>query len=173
MVLSAERLTRHDIPRGAQLTQKTNQFNLTTRRYSEAEMASASDDPALRVYIAGLADRFGDYGKIALCMARVSGENASIENFLMSCRVMDRGVERAFLRFVERDLNSAGVTKVNSEYVPTPKNGIVRGFWENMGYKAIEKTKDGAVRYMAELSDIGADADPCVIKINEIRDGIR
>jgi FkbH-like protein len=169
MVLSVERLARHNIPRAAQLTQKTNQFNLTARRYSEAEMASASGDAGLRVYIGGLSDRFGDYGKIALCIARVSGESASIENFLMSCRVMDRGVERAFLRFVERDLNSAGVTKVNSEYVPTSKNGIVRDFWENMGYKAAAKTESGGTRYMAELPGIDADTAPCAIKINEIR----
>jgi FkbH-like protein len=167
MVLSAERLSKRDIPRASQLTQKTNQFNLTTRRYSEAEMASALDDSGLRVYIGGLSDRFGDYGKVVLCMARVSGESASIENFLMSCRVMDRGVERAFLRFVENDLNSSGVARVNSEYVPTPKNGMVRGFWEDMGYKAIEGTESGGARYMAELPFVDENSALCPIEIKE------
>jgi FkbH-like protein len=152
MTLSVEGLTGQNIPRAAQLTQKTNQFNLTARRLTEAEMHTIADDASSRAYIGQLSDRFGDYGKIALCLARISGKTAGIEIFLMSCRVMGRGVESAFLQFVERDLSEAGVTSITSEYVPTLKNSVVRDFWNSMGYEETGGS-DGTVRYIRRIEE--------------------
>jgi FkbH-like protein len=152
MVLSVEELDPRSISRAAQLSQKTNQFNLTTRRYTEAEMTAVVGDPSRRAYVGALRDRFGDYGKIALCVARIfddsgkPGKTAAIEVFLMSCRVMGRGVEGAFLGSLERELMDSGVREITAEYVPTPKNAVVRDFWESMGYEAAGEA-DGAVFY--------------------------
>jgi FkbH-like protein len=153
MHLSVDRLSRINIPRAAQLTQKTNQFNLTGRRYSETQMKAALDDPLLRVYIASLRDRFGEYGNIALCVARISGAVASIELFLMSCRVMGRDVESAFLSSVEMDLRGAGAAEAESVYLPTAKNEVVRDFWDKMGYERVDESDDGGVSYRYDLSD--------------------
>ncbi len=151
MRLTIEPLDAQNLPRAAQLTQKTNQFNLTTRRYSEADMQAILADGSRRVYLGELADRFGDYGKIILCMARVEGERAEIESFLMSCRVMGRGVEEAFLRNVEDTLARAGVNTLASSYIPTSKNGMVADFWPRMGYAPSEGDGENGVRYEIHL----------------------
>ncbi|MDR2178735.1 MAG: HAD-IIIC family phosphatase [Synergistaceae bacterium] len=128
-----------EIARAAQLTQKTNQFNLTTRRYTEADIAAMIRDGRTRVWMAELRDRFGDYGRICLVIARLSdgpGEPAAtIDTFLMSCRVMGRGVEDAVLGCVERSLAGEGVTAIRGEYRETNKNEPVREFWDKMGYE--------------------------------------
>ncbi|MDR1020202.1 MAG: HAD-IIIC family phosphatase [Synergistaceae bacterium] len=153
MTLTVGGLTRSNISRASQLTQKTNQFNLTAIRYSEAQIREAACDPAVRLYLGELRDRFGEYGNIALCIARLTGEpgktgqTASIETFLMSCRVMGRGVESAFLDEVERNLRGSGVSEIETLYQPTPKNEAVRDFWEKMGYTITGRTEGGGVKY--------------------------
>ena len=140
MALSIEALSEQNLPRAAQLTQKTNQFNLTTKRYSEADMRALllTDEKAL-VRIGGLRDRFGDYGKVILCIAKIDigGATALIDTFLMSCRVMGREVEETFLKSVESELQMKGVRSVTAQYVPTAKNALVSEFWERMGYTKI------------------------------------
>jgi len=158
MTLRVERLNAQNLPRAAQLTQKTNQFNLTTRRYSEADMRAILADETRRVYIGGLSDKFGDYGKIILAIARISGERAEIEAFLMSCRVMGRGVEEAFLRFVEDDLAALGARELEASYIPTAKNGVTARFWPAQGYRPLASEDDfsatsaSAARYENKLS---------------------
>jgi FkbH-like protein len=130
------------IARAAQLTQKTNQFNLTTRRYTETDVAAMVNDGRVRVWMAELSDRFGDYGRICLAIARLNAPDArgaffaaTIETFLMSCRVMGRGVEDAVLGCMERSLAAEGVTAIRGEYRETNKNEPVREFWNKMGYE--------------------------------------
>ncbi|MDR0648616.1 MAG: HAD-IIIC family phosphatase [Synergistaceae bacterium] len=153
MTLSVEGLSQGNISRASQLTQKTNQFNLTSVRYTEAQVREAARDPSVRFYVGLLRDRFGEYGNIALCIAKLKDERgkgertASIEAFLMSCRVMGRGVESAFLDAVERDLREAGVSEIESLYQPTPKNEAVRDFWEKMGYTMTGRTESGGIQY--------------------------
>ena len=165
MTLSLEGLSKRNIPRASQLTQKTNQFNLTTRRYSEAELMDLAADPSVKGYIGGLRDRFGEYGNIALCVAKIfdkadkegkdgSGnpiKKASIDVFLMSCRVMGRGVESAFLSAVEQDLREAGVSEIEAFYGQTSKNEAVRDFWEKMGYEKTSSMEGGIETYMFSL----------------------
>jgi FkbH-like protein len=129
-----------EIARAAQLTQKTNQFNLTSRRYTEADLAAMTNDDRVRVWMAELHDRFGDYGRICLAIARLDTRApdepaATIDTFLMSCRVMGRGVEDAVLGCVERALVDEGVTTIRGEYRETSQNEPVRGFWDKMGYE--------------------------------------
>jgi FkbH-like protein len=137
MKLDLHRLRPDEIARASQLSQKTNQFNLTTKRCTEADMTAALGDPRARVWMAALRDRFGDYGRIALVSARLtpSDSRAAIDSFLMSCRVMGRGVEEAILSGVERALAGEGVTEIRGEYRWTAKNASVRDFWARMGYE--------------------------------------
>ncbi|MDR1377173.1 MAG: HAD-IIIC family phosphatase, partial [Synergistaceae bacterium] len=124
-----------EIARAAQLTQKTNQFNLTTRRYTEADVTAMVNDRRVRVWVAELSDRFGDYGRICLAIARLNAPEAVIDTFLMSCRVMGRGVEDAVLGCVERALAAEGAAAIRGEYRETNKNEPVREFWNKMGYE--------------------------------------
>jgi FkbH-like protein len=163
MTLSVEGLSNRNIPRASQLTQKTNQFNLTSRRYSEAQMRDAASDPSAKGYVGDLRDRFGEYGNVALCLLRIfdkpdefdaSGnplKKASINVFLMSCRAMGRGVESAFLGAVEQDLREYGVSEIETFYEPTSKNEAVRDFWEKMGYEKTGSTEGGGTKYRLSL----------------------
>lgn len=135
MKLTAHEVTENDIARAAQMTQKTNQFNLTTRRYTESEIRSFKESDNHKIWIAELNDKFGSYGKVILGIAELSGETARIDTFLMSCRVMGRNVERDFLAYIETELKKAGIKKLNAEYIETAKNSVVKDFWKNMGYK--------------------------------------
>jgi len=111
--------------RAAQLTQRTNQFNLTTRRYSEAELSAAVGDGAL-VFLGSLRDRFGDYGRVLLAILQPLDERTlCLDSFLMSCRAIGRGVEKAWMRALIRSANQAGWAALLAEYVPTAKNGCV------------------------------------------------
>jgi FkbH-like protein len=156
MKLNFYRLGPHaeEIPRAAQLTQKTNQFNLTTRRYTEADIAAMAGDGQIRVWMAELSDRFGDYGRICLVIARLSvseapgadnGLTAAIDTFLMSCRVMGRGVEDAVLGCVERSLAGEGVAAIRGEYRKTNNNEPVREFWDKMGYELETNVSGGSI----------------------------
>jgi FkbH-like protein len=146
MKLDLHRLRQNEVARAAQLTQKTNQFNLTTRRCTEAEVAAMLQDELVRVWTASLRDRFGDYGTIGLVIARLAPpHDATIETFLMSCRAMGRGVEDAILSGVEQALAGEGVTAIFGEYRATPKNDPVRDFWKQKGYVQEKLTPAGSL----------------------------
>jgi FkbH-like protein len=151
MKLTVERVGEKNALRASQLTRKTNQFNLTSRRYSEGEMhaIAASDD--YMAYIGDLADRYGDYGKVILAIMRVSGDEADVDTFLMSCRAMEREVETAFIRIVEDDLLKMGVRRVTARYAPTEKNYPAAPFLKRAGYGKISDAADGTAHYAADI----------------------
>lgn len=127
-----------DIARVSQMTKKTNQFNLTTRRYTEQDIAQMLADDKTHVYIGHVADRFGDNGVSILCIMRLNGERACIDEFLMSCRVMNRQIEYAFLRSIETRLSDDGVTMIDAEFIPTQKNAPAASFYAKYGFDALE-----------------------------------
>lgn len=151
MQLTVETLNERNVTRAAQLTQKTNQFNLTTRRYSESDMRAMIGDPSRQVYIGQLTDRFGDYGKIILCIAKLASTKATIDTFLMSCRVMSRGVEGAFLHAIQESLYGKHIDIIETSFIPTPKNSIVKNFWKDMGYQEMGNTPEGISAFSLEL----------------------
>lgn len=125
---------RH-VARLAQLTQKTNQFNLTTRRYSEHQIRQFIDSPDHTVAHFSLADTFGDSGIVGLAVFdRPSRELAVLQTFLMSCRVIGRRAEFAFLEALIRELSRCGVTAVQGEYLPTAKNVLAKDFLRECGF---------------------------------------
>lgn len=134
MKLTIREIEEADISRAAQLTQKTNQFNLTTRRYTESDIRKIKDSPDYRIWIGELEDKFGSYGKVILAIVRIKENKATIDTFLMSCRVMGRNVETDFLKHIETELEQSGVREITGEYLPTEKNSVVRDFWKSCGY---------------------------------------
>lgn len=135
-------------PRIAQLTQRSNQFNLRTVRYTEAEIeALAQDDSRIGLYFT-LKDKFGDHGLISVVVLEKQPEDTLfISEWLMSCRVLKRGME-AFI--VDKILSVAaqqGFRRVVGEYIPTPKNAMVKDLYEQLGFARLENG-----RFQAEVS---------------------
>lgn len=135
------------VPRLSQLTQKTNQFNLTTRRYDEKQMREFVLAPDWVVADFSLADVFGDSGIVGLALFHlVTPRQAELDSFLMSCRVIGREAEAAFLHALLRHLAAAGVETVIADFRPTGKNDLVKNF---LPYQGFEKCADG--RYRRDL----------------------
>ena len=134
-------------PRIAQLINKSNQFNLTTRRYTEAEIAALTPD----VFTAQvrLSDRFGDLGMIGVLIARPAqhkGESAwDLDSWLMSCRVLGRRVEEAMLAHLAAAAKQKGIRHLIGRYLPTPKNPMVADHYAKLGFSEIEKNVQGSV----------------------------
>jgi FkbH-like protein len=158
------------VPRVAQLTQKTNQFNVTTRRYTEAEIHRFVADPDWLVAHFSLVDRFGDAGIVGVALVRgVTSGSAEFDTFLMSCRVIGRKAEAAFLAEVLRSLKEQGVSRVRGAYVPTEKNALVAEFWAQHGF-----TADGPGTYSLDLADdLPAPLRELPIRILSLSRGIR
>jgi FkbH-like protein len=128
-----------NVPRLAQLTQKTNQFNLTTRRYDEAQVQAFLHSEDWWVADFSLADAFGDNGIVGLALLqRMSPRQARIDTFLMSCRVIGRQAEGAFLHTLMRLLAEQGVEEVTAEFLPTAKNDLVKNFLPEQGFEQQE-----------------------------------
>ena len=144
-----------DVGRAAQLTQKTNQFNLTTRRYTEGDIKAFRDSPDHRIVTMKVTDRFGDYGITGVGMLVRDGDCAWLDLLLMSCRVLGRKVEYAFVRrLVEEARAWPNVGVVRGLYLPTAKNQQVANFLESVGFTAVDATKDhgaGAREYAFEV----------------------
>jgi FkbH-like protein len=126
------------IGRVAQMHLRTNQFNLTTERYDEAVIKGMVDDPGRHVVLHGQAlDKFGDHGIVICATARIEGDTAQLQSFLMSCRVVGRTIETAFLGALLKELAERGVRTVRAAYVPTKKNALVRDFYKSAGFSAL------------------------------------
>jgi len=137
MKLVWRRFDQIGLPRIAQLINKSNQFNLTTRRYSEADVRQMIDDPAVAGVQLRLADRFGDNGMIAVAILRRRGDLAVIDSWLMSCRVLGRKVEEATLAILAAEARRWGAKKLRGEYRATPKNGMVKDHYAKLGFTPI------------------------------------
>jgi FkbH-like protein len=135
MKVKIAKVCSQHVPRVSQLTQKTNQFNLTTRRYTEAEIAALSENPGSSVYWLDMEDRFGPNGIVGVLILRMLGaEEWHIDTFLMSCRVIGRTVEEAFLGQVLSEFRERGATRVTGEYIRTAKNGLVAQLYGKLGF---------------------------------------
>lgn len=121
------------LQRIAQLTQKTNQFNLTTLRLSLADLEHRLKSGNFNIYGLEYEDRFGPEGLIGVCLVERKESAAKVENFLLSCRVLGRNVEYSFLLRVLRDLQLAGAARLTAEFIPSPKNSVAREFYPQAG----------------------------------------
>lgn len=125
-------------PRIAQLTQRSNQFNLRTVRYTEDDIAEmAADDEYITLYYT-LRDRYGDHGLVSVViMKRESEDTVFIDTWLMSCRVLKRGMEEYIINKAVAYARDAGYDTIRAEYIPTPKNGMVKDIYTKMGFAAV------------------------------------
>ena len=138
MVLTATRIGAAELARSTQLINKTNQFNLTTRRYSEAEVERIANDPGAVALAIRLADKFGDNGLISVVLARpdsrIGANELLIDSWLMSCRVLGRQVEDAVLEVLASAAAAAGYRALIGEYRPTERNGMVAEHYPRLGF---------------------------------------
>ena len=139
--------------RVVQLINKTNQFNLTTRRHTDADVAAIMADPHAFGLQIRLLDRFGDNGIIAIVIGRLSEPGTvTIDTWLMSCRVLGRGVERTTLNLVAAQAHALGATRLVGEYVPTKKNGMVREHYTKLGFTPLATQADGSSSAILDIS---------------------
>ena len=147
-----------NILRISQMTQKTNQFNLTTKRYIEQDLINIKKNNGL-INCLSVKDRFGDNGITVASVILIDKHIASIDSFLLSCRILGRGIEEAYLLFLLNNLVKMGITTVEAKYIPTKKNKQTSEFYENQGFKIIKTEESGIKIYSLEL-----------VKINKIKE---
>jgi FkbH-like protein len=169
MTLTAGPFDSMNLQRIVQLINKTNQFNLMTERLTEAEVLARMNDPRWLTLYARLTDRFGDNGLIAVLMARMEATDAIIETWLMSCRVLGRGVEQACLNFLATAAQSHGARRLIGQYRRTEKNNMVRDLYPNLGFNPLDET-EGASRFSLDLRDFTP--SPVWMEINLLRDAM-
>ncbi len=143
------------VARAAQLTQKTNQFNVTTIRYTEAEVLERCADPDTLVKTVRVRDRFGDNGIVGVMMARASGSDVEIDTLLLSCRVIGRTVETAMLAHVSEYATQRGAQRIRGRIVPTAKNAPVRDLYERHGFQSDPSDGAGQIPWSLDLSTGG------------------
>jgi FkbH-like protein len=135
-----------NIPRVAQLTQRSNQFNLRTVRYSEKQIAEIANSATHVAMSFELKDRFGESGLISVIILEIQGEDFFVDTWLMSCRVLGRGMEQFVLNTIVKKAREHGLKRVRCEYVPTPKNGIVKEHYPKLGF-----APDGENRWVLDV----------------------
>jgi len=124
------------IPRISQLTLKTNQFNLTTKRYQEEDIRKFSKDETKMIGCAQVEDKFGDNGITgAYIVNKDNSDEWTIDTFLLSCRVIGRGIEDGILDYIIKKAKEEGIKKIKGEFIPTKKNKPAENFLSNFGFK--------------------------------------
>jgi FkbH-like protein len=159
MVCTIGRVDPVSRSRVAQLINKSNQFNLTTRRYSEFEVAALEGDPLRHAIQVRLADTFGDNGIISVLIADRSGDAWEIDTWLMSCRVLGRRVEEAVLAHLAAAARADNVRTLIGRYIPSAKNKMVAEHYEKLGFEVSERRTDGTTYYRLALADY---REPCL-----------
>jgi FkbH-like protein len=143
-------VTPETLARVAQLTNKTNQFNLTTRRYSEQEISQLSSKPGWDVYSIKVRDRFGDNGLVGVAITHTENSICEIDTFLLSCRVIGRTVETALLWFLAEHAREQGARSLHGWFLPTKKNAPARDFYASHGFVPAPRNGEGTL-WMLEL----------------------
>lgn len=152
-----------DIARAAQLCQRTNQFNLTTRRHREDDIRGFTRDQRHDVMLFGLSDRLGNLGNIGLAILRHEGDEAILDTLLMSCRAVGRQVEQAMLAECARVAQARKARRFAARYEPTAKNGLVSNLLTGLGV-AVARDAKGSQEIRAGLDELRL-AAPAFLKI--------
>jgi len=152
------RNARASVARISELSQKSNQFNLTTRRYSAAEVEQMMGGVTHSIYSLAVSDKFGPAGLTGVAVMRYDGAVAHVENFLMSCRVIGRGVETGIWSRIVADAVARGCIELRAEFVPSAKNAQVADFYDRLGLPLLAETSEGVRRYAMNAADFAAPA---------------
>lgn len=140
----------------AQLTNKSNQFNLTTKRYSQSEIEAIAEDPDHITLYGKLEDKFGDNGVVSIVIGKIGGENRDelhMELWLMSCRVLKRDMEFAMMDTLAEKALTMGIKKIYGYYYPTAKNAMVKDFYALQGFTKIQEDETGNTVWLLELTN--------------------
>lgn len=140
------------LSRVAMLTRKTNQFNLTTRRYSDQQIAELAGTAGWSIYSVQVKDRFGDNGIVGVVITRLEGEVCEIDTFLLSCRVIGRTVETAVLAWLAEESRSRGANLLQGWFVPTNKNAPAREFYQAHDFRLVAND-DGRTLWALDLRE--------------------
>ncbi|WNV78054.1 SDR family NAD(P)-dependent oxidoreductase [Bacillus atrophaeus] len=144
--------TKELLPRVSQLTQRTNQFNFTTKRRNEAEIQQLMNEQGWSIFTSHVSDRFGDYGLVGVVMTRQEVEVLVIDTFLLSCRVLGRRVEHELLNYIGKTAREAGIEKIRIDYIQTPKNKPALNFLESIPFFERKESK-GQISYFISAED--------------------
>ena len=152
MRITVARFDEFHLPRIAQLMQRSNQFNLTTRRRPESECEALMKEGGAIPLYAKLADRLGDHGLISIVILEPRAQEMAITDWLMSCRVLARGVEQFLMNTVFEKARERGLSRVTGEFVPTAKNFMVKDFFARFGFAKIAEDEKGRTRWALETA---------------------
>ena len=153
MKITIRPLNRSNLKRTVQLINKTNQFNLTTRRYTEKDVEDFLIDPQTHGFLSSVEDKFGDNGLICVVLVSEKDENKwLIDTWLMSCRVLRRGVEDAIMNHVLGFARDRGCIEMQSMYIPTKKNTMVANFYDQYGFSLLSSSPLGEKTYKIHLN---------------------
>jgi FkbH-like protein len=151
--LDIHEMKNEEVSRVAQLTQKTNQFNLTTRRYTEGEITAFAESQNHSVITASVSDKYGEYGIVAVVILKYDDAIAEIDLLLMSCRVMGRKIEESVMQWVEDYIIAKGIDTINTCYIKTQKNVPAEFFFDGVGYKLLGQSDEPFTKkYHKELA---------------------
>lgn len=138
--------------RVAQLTQKTNQLNVCTTRYTQAQIETVKDGPSQSYISLSVKDKFGDSGLTGVAIVSYADGKGRIDDFLMSCRVMGRNIEFAFIDYIISFLKVHGCKTVEAQFLPTQKNKPISDFFEKCGFPVISENEEGK-KYILTIDD--------------------
>jgi len=161
MKVELRQVTESTLPRAAQLTQKTNQFNLTTRRYTEQQLAEFIAAGS-SIYTARVRDRFGDNGIVGVVITMPSEDAWEIDTMLLSCRVIGRTIETAILAAIAQDAEASGADLLVGTFIPTKKNAPARDFYERHGFSETAAS-DEASKWELTLAGRSVSCPPWIV----------
>ena len=139
------------LERITQLINKTNQFNLTTRRYTSSEVEAIAQDSAFVTLYGRLTDKFGDNGLVSVLIGHVSDETLEVDLWLMSCRALKREMEFAMFDALVEKCQTLGIRKIVGVYIPSKKNGLVSGHYASLGFSPMGSASEGRELWRYEV----------------------
>jgi len=142
----------HHLDRISQLVNKTNQFNLTNRRYSSSNISSFIESEDYIVMFGNLNDKFAEYGVISVIVCKVLPLGIEIDTWVMSCRVFKRGMEFAMFDELVRIASKLGKIEINGEHIPSAKNSIVSDLYSSLGFKLVEDAQSDSDKTLYKMS---------------------
>jgi FkbH-like protein len=139
------------VERITQLVNKTNQFNLTTRRYTSAEIEASGNDPSFITLYGRLADKFGDNGLVSVLIGRIVETTVELDLWLMSCRVLKREMEFAMFDALVEQCDARGIRRILGSYVPSKKNSMVAGHYASLGFTRVDGSSSDREAWQYEI----------------------
>ena len=163
--IKVKQIDDFSLPRITNLVMKTNQFNLTTKRYSKAEIQQMKEDSEINIYYLQVKDRFGDEGIVGVLILNKKEKPWLIDSLLLSCRVIGRKIEDAFLYKILEDAKSSNIDSLKAVYIRSKKNDLVSNFYKNLGFRLIKEDENGS-EWILDMKDSNIEL-PDFIKIEE------